>query len=109
MKVNHQRDFRISLSNSFEILVIEECQDKPEPIYEENSMSPSFDHTPSKRKQRKQSTKHSKQPEAYITNSQYEEPLVQRKARVVPGRRSNHMWKQPSLERTFLSSVYPPK
>ena len=46
-------------------------------------MSPSFDYTPSKRRQKKQSSKHNKQPEAYITNDQYEEPIVQRKARIV--------------------------
>ena len=38
-------------------------------------MSPSLDHPPSKRRQKKQSTKYNKQPEAYITNEQYEEPL----------------------------------
>ena len=46
----------------------------------------SFDHTSSKRRQKKQSPKHNKQPEAYITNNQYEEPLLQRKVRIVPGR-----------------------
>ena len=51
-------------------------------------MSPSFDHTPSKRKQKKQSTKHNKQPEANITNNQYVEPLVQRKAHTGPCRRT---------------------
>ena len=40
-----------------------------------------------KKRQKKQSPKHNKQPEAYITNNQCEEPLVQRKARIVPGRR----------------------
>ena len=50
-------------------------------------MSPSFDHTTSKRRQKKQSTKHNKQPEANITNNQYE-PLAQRKARIIPGRRT---------------------
>ena len=86
MKLNHQQDSRIPLRNSFEILPIEECQDKPEPTDKEKSMSPSFDHTPSKRRQKKQSPKHNKQPEAYITNNQYEEPLLQRKVRIVPGR-----------------------
>ena len=86
-KLNHQQDSRISLRNSFEILPIEECQDKPEP--NEKSMSPSFDHTPSKRRQKKQSTTHNKKPEANITNNQYEEPLVQRKAHIVLGRRTN--------------------
>ena len=86
--LNHQQDSRIPLRNSFEILSIEECQDKPEPNDEEKSMSPSFDHTTSKRRQKKQSTKHNKQPEADITNNQYEESLVQRKARIVPGRRT---------------------
>ena len=65
---------------------MEECQEKPEPTDDENSMSPSFDYVPSKRRQKKQSTKHNKQPEAYITNNQYEEPLLQRKVRIVPGR-----------------------
>ena len=51
-------------------------------------MSPSFDHAPSKKRQKKHSTKYNKQPEAYITNKQYEEPLEQRKARIVPGRRT---------------------
>ena len=51
-------------------------------------MSPSLGDTPSKRRQKKQSPKHNKQPEAYITNNQYEEPLVQKKAHIVPGRRT---------------------
>ena len=72
-KLNHHQDYRIPLRNLFEILPIEECQDKPSD--EESSMSSSFDHAPSKRKQKKQSTKYNKQPEAYITNKQYEEPL----------------------------------
>ena len=66
-KLNHQQDSRISLRNSFEILPIEECQDKPEP--NEKSMSPSFDHTPSKRRQKKQSTKHDKQPRLTSTTN----------------------------------------
>ena len=76
------------MRNSFEILPIEECQDKREPNDEEKSMSPSFDHTRSKRRQKKQSTKHNKQPEADIINSQYEEPLVQSKARIISRRRT---------------------
>ena len=88
IKQNPQQDSRIALRNSCEILSTEECQDKPEPTDEENSMSPSFDHTSSKRRQKKQSPKHNKQPEAYITNNQYEEPLVQKKAHIVPGRRT---------------------
>ena len=51
-------------------------------------MSLSFDHTSSKRRQKKQSPKHNKQPEAYNTNNQYKEPLVQKKALMVPGRRT---------------------
>ena len=86
-KLNHYQDYIIPLRNSFEILPIEECQDKPEPNDEEKSMSPSFDHATSKRRQKKQSTKHNKQPETYITNEQYEEPLEQRKARIIPGSR----------------------
>ena len=53
IKLNHQPDSRIPLKNSFEILPIEECQDKPEPTDEENSTSPSIYHTPSKRRQKK--------------------------------------------------------
>ena len=52
-KLNHHQDYRIPLRNSFEILPIEECKDKPEPNDEENSMSPSLDHAPSKRRQKK--------------------------------------------------------
>ena len=87
-KLNHHQDYRISLRNSLEILPIEECQDKAEPNDEENSMSPSFNHAPSKRSQKKQSTKENKQPEAYITNEQYAKPLEQKKARIVLGRRT---------------------
>ena len=42
--------------------------------------------SPSKRRQKKQAAKYNKQPEAYITNEQYEEPLAQGKARIVPSR-----------------------
>ena len=31
IKLNHQQDSRIPLRNSFEILLVEECQNKPEP------------------------------------------------------------------------------
>ena len=51
-----------------------------------------FDNAPSKGRQKKQSTKTNEQPEAYISNGQYEEPLEQRKARI-------------SLERKFVSLV----
>ena len=51
----------------------------------------SFRHATSKYRQKKQSTKQHKQSEVYITNDQYEEPLEQRKARM--------------LERKFASSV----
>ena len=88
IKLNRRQDSRIPLRNSFEILPIEKCHDKPEPIDEENSMLPSFDYTPNKRRHKKQSTKQNKQREAYITNNQYEEPLVQMKAHIVPGRRT---------------------
>ena len=47
-KLNHQQDYRIPLSNSFETLPIKECQDKLESTYEENSMLPSFDHATSR-------------------------------------------------------------
>ena len=69
IKLNHQQDSRIPLKNLFEILPIKECQDKPDPDNEENSMSPSFDHTPSKRRQKKQSTKHDKQPRLTSTTN----------------------------------------
>ena len=51
-------------------------------------MLPSFNHALSKRRQKKQSTKHDKQPETYIVNKQYEEPLEQRKVRIVLGKRA---------------------
>ena len=41
-----------------------------------------------KRRQKKQSIKHNKQPEASITNGQYKETTEQRKARVVQDRRT---------------------
>ena len=41
----------------------------------DNSVPPSFDHAISTIKEKKQLTKHHKQPEAYITNNQCEEPL----------------------------------
>ena len=85
IKLNHQHHSRIPLRNSFEILPIEECQ---EPNDEEKSTLLSFDRTPIKRRQKKQSTKHNKQPGTNITNNQYEEPLVQKKACIVPGRRT---------------------
>ena len=40
-----------------------------------------------KKRQKKQSAKHNKKPEANITNNQYE-PLAQRKARIIPSRRT---------------------
>ena len=76
IKLNHQQDSRIPLRNSFEILPVEEFQDKPEPNDEEKSISPSFDDTASNKQQT----------ETNITSNQYEEPLAQRKARKVPGR-----------------------
>ena len=42
IKLNRRQDSRIPLRNSFEILPIEKCHDKPEPIDEENSMLPSL-------------------------------------------------------------------
>ena len=51
-------------------------------------MSPSFDHTPCKKRWKKQPNKHNKQPEANITKNQYEEPIAQRKARIVTRRRT---------------------
>ena len=88
IKLNHQQHSRIPLRNSFEILLIEEYQDKLEPNDEEKSMLPSFDRTPIKRRQKKQSTKYNKQLRANITSNQYEEPLVQKKACIVPDRRT---------------------
>ena len=85
-KLNLQLDDRIPLWNPFEILSVEECQDKSKPTDEDNSMLPSFYHAPSKIRQKKQSNKHNKQPEAYITNEQNEEGLEQRKTRIVQGR-----------------------
>ena len=87
-KLNHQQDQEILLKNSFEILLMEECQDKLEATNEDNSMLPSFYQTFSKRRQKRQSTKHNKQPEADITDQQYEKPFEQRKARTVAGRRT---------------------
>ena len=84
IKLNHQQDYRIPLSNTIETLPIEEFQDKPKPVNEGNSILLSFSHATSKRKQKKKSTKHQKQTEPYITNDQYEEPLEQRKAFIVP-------------------------
>ena len=83
-KLNHQQDYRIPLSNTFETLPIQEFQDKPKPVDEGNSILLSFNHATSKGKQKKKSTKHQKQPEPYITNEQYEESLEQRKAFIVP-------------------------
>ena len=88
IKLNHHQDYRIPLRNSFEILPIEECQDKPETNDDEKSMSPSFDHALSEIRQKKQSTKHNKQQEVYITNGQNGQPLEQRKAHIVQGRRT---------------------
>ena len=47
-----------------------------------------FDRAASKRTQKKLLTKRHKQPKAHITNYQYEESLEQRKALVVPGRKT---------------------
>ena len=52
-KLNLQLDDRIPLWNSFEILSVEECQDKSKPTDEDNSMLPSFYHAPSKIRQKK--------------------------------------------------------
>ena len=51
-------------------------------------MLPSFDDATNKRRQKKQSTKHYKQPEAYITNNQYEEHLQQKKSRTAREKRT---------------------
>ena len=52
----------------------------------DNSVPPSFDHAISTIKEKKQLTKHHKQPEAYITNNQCEEPLEQKNTLTVPGK-----------------------
>ena len=41
-----------------------------------------------KEDRKKQSIKHHKQPEAYITNNQYEEPLEQKSALTVAGKKT---------------------
>ena len=94
-KLKHQQDFKIPLSNAFETLLTKKCQDKLEFTVEEKSILPSFNHPISKRRQKEQSTKHHKQPEAYITNNQHEDPFQQNSSRMVPGK----------LERKFASSV----
>ena len=81
--MNHQHDYRILLSNSFETLPIED------PTNEDNSTLPSFDPAISKRRKKKKLTKHQKQREACITNDQYEEPLEQRKTCIVPEKRTD--------------------
>ena len=53
-KLNHQQYHRFPLRNLFEIILIEECQDKLEPTDEDNSMLLSFYHAPSKRKKSSQ-------------------------------------------------------
>ena len=64
-----------------------ECQDKPEPNDEEKSMSPLFDHTPSKRRQKKQSAKHNKQPEANIKTNNMKNFCTE-ESMYIPGRRT---------------------
>ena len=70
IKLNHQQHSRVPLRNSFEIFPIEEWQDRPEPTDKENSMSPSFDHTPSKRRQKSShlNTKNNKRLTLLTTN-----------------------------------------
>ena len=88
-KLNHQQDYRIPLSDSFETLAItNRDQDKPKPTDEDYSMISLFDRAASKRTQKTLLTKRHKQPKAHITNYQYEESLEQRKALVVPGRKT---------------------
>ena len=76
------------MSNSLETLSIVEHQEEREHTDEGNSMLRSFDLAISERRQENQSTKHQKEPEPYITNNQYEEPLEQRKTGIVPGKRT---------------------
>ena len=85
IKLNYQFQ-RIPLRNAFETVLIEKCQDKPEITDEDNSILPSFDHCTSRRRQKGQSAKHHRQPEAYITNNQHEEQ--QNNGRIVPGKRT---------------------
>ena len=61
-------------------------------------------------KEDRKSSQHKKQPDAYITNKQYEEPLEQWKSRIVGYvyhvyRVGEYILKQPRLERIFVSSV----
>ena len=51
-------------------------------------MSLSFDYPSGKRRQKRGLTKRHKQPQAYITNNQQEEPLEQNKARIVLGKKT---------------------
>ena len=51
-------------------------------------MSLSFDYPSGKRRQKRELTKRHKQPQAYITNNQQEEPLQQNKARIVLGKKT---------------------
>ena len=87
-KLNRQHDYRTPPSNSIETLPIKEYQGKPESTDEDNSMLPLFNQATSKRGQKKQSTKHHKQPEVYNTNNKHEEPLKQRTAHIVLGKRT---------------------
>lgn len=51
-------------------------------------MSLSFEYPSGKRRQKRELTKRHKQPQAYITKYQQEEPLEQNKARIVLGKRT---------------------
>ena len=64
-------------------------------------MLPSFDHTPSKTRQKKQSAKHNKQPEANISTTNMKNPLY--RGKYVEYRVGEHIWQQPSLESKLVS------
>ena len=74
-----------------------------EPNDKEKSMLPSFDHTPSQTRQKKQSTKHNEQLEANILTTNMKNPLY--RGKYVEYRVGEHMWQQPSLESKLVSLV----
>ena len=103
IKLNHQQDSRIPLRNSFEILPIEECQDKPEPSDKENSMLPSFDHTPSKRRLKSSYLNTTNYQRLTLLTTNMKNPLHRGKYAYSTG--YNIFGSKPSLERKFVSSV----
>ena len=103
IKLNHQQDSRIPLRTSFEILPIEECQDKPEPSDEENSTSPSFDHTPSKRRLKNSYLNTTNNQRLTLLTTNMKNLLYRGKHAYGTG--CNIFGSKPSLERKFVSSV----